>query len=67
MHVDACLGGFLIVFMEDLGYKLPPFDFRNGLQSLHIIYHYKRNVNVDINNSLPGLKVSLASLQIVTR
>ena len=31
MHVDACLGGFLIVFMEDLGYKLPPFDFRNGL------------------------------------
>ena len=22
MHVDACLGGFLIAFMEDLGYDL---------------------------------------------
>ena len=39
MHVDACLGGFLIVFMEDLGYKLPPFDFRNGLRCY--MYHYK--------------------------
>lgn len=28
VHVDACLGGFLIVFMEDAGYPLPPFDFR---------------------------------------
>ena len=28
LHVDACLGGFLIVFMEDAGFKLPMFDFR---------------------------------------
>ncbi len=28
MHVDACLGGFLIAFMEDAGFKLPLFDFR---------------------------------------
>ena len=28
MHVDACLGGFLIVFMEKAGYQVPPFDFR---------------------------------------
>lgn len=28
LHVDACLGGFLIVFMEDAGFKLPLFDFR---------------------------------------
>nr|CAD7409222.1 unnamed protein product [Timema poppensis] len=27
VHVDACLGGFLVVFMEQAGYKLPPFDF----------------------------------------
>ncbi|XP_058241957.1 sphingosine-1-phosphate lyase 1 isoform X2 [Hemibagrus wyckioides] len=27
-HVDACLGGFLIVFMEKAGFKLEPFDFR---------------------------------------
>ncbi|EFO26454.1 hypothetical protein LOAG_02025 [Loa loa] len=28
VHVDACLGGFLIAFMEQCGYPLPPFDFR---------------------------------------
>lgn len=28
VHVDACLGGFLICFMSDIGYDLPPFDFR---------------------------------------
>ncbi|VDK81627.1 unnamed protein product [Litomosoides sigmodontis] len=28
VHVDACLGGFLIVFMEECGYPLPLFDFR---------------------------------------
>ena len=28
VHVDACLGGFLIPFMEEAGFPLPPFDFR---------------------------------------
>lgn len=28
VHVDACLGGFVIAFMEEAGYKLPLFDFR---------------------------------------
>ena len=28
VHVDACLGGFLIVFSEQLGVELEPFDFR---------------------------------------
>jgi len=28
VHVDACLGGFLIPFMEKAGYPLPLFDFR---------------------------------------
>lgn len=27
VHVDACLGGFLICFMEAAGFPLPPFDF----------------------------------------
>jgi sphinganine-1-phosphate aldolase len=27
VHVDACLGGFLIAFMSDAGYPLKPFDF----------------------------------------
>uniref|UniRef100_A0A158R679 sphinganine-1-phosphate aldolase n=1 Tax=Syphacia muris TaxID=451379 RepID=A0A158R679_9BILA len=28
VHVDACLGGFLIPFMDEAGYPLPLFDFR---------------------------------------
>ncbi|MCU1395571.1 MAG: Sphingosine-phosphate lyase (SP-lyase) [Ilumatobacteraceae bacterium] len=28
LHVDGCLGGFVIPWAEDLGYPLPPFDFR---------------------------------------
>jgi len=28
VHVDACLGGFLIPFMEEAGFPLPLFDFR---------------------------------------
>ena len=26
--VDACLGGFILPFGEELGYPIPPFDFR---------------------------------------
>lgn len=28
VHVDACLGGFLVAFMEKAGFPLPLFDFR---------------------------------------
>ena len=28
LHVDGCLGGFLLPFGEELGYDIPPFDFR---------------------------------------
>jgi glutamate/tyrosine decarboxylase-like PLP-dependent enzyme len=28
MHVDACLGGFILPWIEKLGYDVPPFDFR---------------------------------------
>jgi len=35
LHVDACLGGFLIAFMDKAGYPLAPFDFRvPGVTSL---------------------------------
>jgi len=27
-HTDACVGGFLLPFIEPLGYRMPPFDFR---------------------------------------
>ncbi|KAM6182745.1 sphingosine-1-phosphate lyase 1 [Erethizon dorsatum] len=40
-HVDACLGGFLIVFMEKAGYPLEkPFDFRvQGVTSISADTH----------------------------
>ncbi len=28
LHVDACLGGFILPFGEELGYPIAPFDFR---------------------------------------
>jgi sphinganine-1-phosphate aldolase len=28
LHVDACLGGFILPFGEELGQGVPPFDFR---------------------------------------
>ncbi len=28
LHVDGCLGGFILPFGEELGYQIPPFDFR---------------------------------------
>ncbi|HMT91276.1 MAG TPA: aminotransferase class V-fold PLP-dependent enzyme, partial [Dermatophilaceae bacterium] len=28
LHVDGCLGGFVLPFGEELGYAVPPFDFR---------------------------------------
>ncbi len=28
LHTDGCLGGYLLPFAEQLGYPIPPFDFR---------------------------------------
>ncbi|KAE8280369.1 Sphingosine-1-phosphate lyase 1 [Larimichthys crocea] len=40
MHVDACLGGFLIVFMTKAGFPLAPFDFRlKGVTSISADTH----------------------------
>lgn len=39
-HVDACLGGFLLPFVEDLGYPIPVFDFRvEGVTSISADVH----------------------------
>lgn len=41
LHVDACLGGFLIPFMEKAGFPLPyPLDFRQkGVTSISVDTH----------------------------
>jgi len=40
LHVDACMGGFMLPFMEELGYQLPEFDFRvPGVSSISLDAH----------------------------
>jgi len=39
-HVDACLGGFFLPWLEKLGYAVPPFDFRvSGVTSISADIH----------------------------
>jgi sphinganine-1-phosphate aldolase len=39
-HVDSCLGGFILPWIERLGYNIPPFDFRlPGLTSISADTH----------------------------
>jgi hypothetical protein len=40
MHVDACVGGFMLPWVEKLGYNIPPWDFRvNGVTSVSADVH----------------------------
>ena len=40
VHVDACLGGFLICFMPNAGFNVPSFDFRlAGVTSISVDTH----------------------------
>ncbi|MFN4033236.1 MAG: pyridoxal phosphate-dependent decarboxylase family protein [Fimbriimonadales bacterium] len=40
MHVDACLGGFLLPFIEALGYPVTPWDFRvDGVTTISVDPH----------------------------
>jgi len=40
LHVDACLGGFMLPFVERLGYPVPKFDFRvKGVASMSADVH----------------------------
>jgi len=39
-HVDSCVGGFILPFLEQLGYAIPPFDFRvPGVMSMSADIH----------------------------
>lgn len=52
VHVDACLGGFLIPFMKRAGYPLPLFDFRlNGVTSISADPHKVNDFNFSTLNS----------------
>lgn len=40
LHVDACLGGFVLPFARKLGYPIPPFDFSvEGVTSMSVDTH----------------------------
>eukprot|EP01133_Synstelium_polycarpum_P016102 gene16102-19159_t len=40
MHVDGCLGGFVLPFAEELGFDIPVFDFRlEGVTSMSVDTH----------------------------
>jgi len=40
MHVDCCMGGLMLPFVERLGYPVPPFDFRvRGVTSISADVH----------------------------
>ena len=40
VHVDCCLGGFVVPFMEEAGFPIPPFDFRvSGVTSISADTH----------------------------
>jgi glutamate/tyrosine decarboxylase-like PLP-dependent enzyme len=40
MHVDACMGGFVLPFAEQLGYPIPPWDFRvDGVTTISADLH----------------------------
>ena len=40
MHVDACLGGFMLPFVRKLGYEIPDFDFTiTGVTSISADIH----------------------------
>lgn len=39
-HVDACIGGFVLPFMETLGHPVPPWDFRvEGVTEISMDVH----------------------------
>ncbi len=39
-HVDSCLGGFFLPFMEKIGYRVPKFDFKcKGVTSISADVH----------------------------
>lgn len=40
LHVDCCMGGFILPFAKKLGYDLPEFDFRvDGVTSISVDTH----------------------------
>jgi glutamate/tyrosine decarboxylase-like PLP-dependent enzyme len=55
-HVDACMGGFVLPFAEELGHDVPPWDFRvDGVHSIsadiHKLGYAPKGVSVILHRS----------------
>ena len=55
-HVDACMGGFVLPFAEQLGHAVPPWDFRvEGVHSIsadiHKLGYAPKGVSVVLHRS----------------
>ena len=60
VHVDACLGGFLVAFMEEAGFSVPPFDFR--LPGVAIILKNCQSLSITVKcELLPGVAITMSS------
>lgn len=52
LHVDCCLGSFLVPFIEQSGFPMVPFDFRvEGVTSISCDTH---KVFLTFRSQLPG-------------
>lgn len=63
LHVDACLGGFVLPFAQKLGYDIPKFDFQcQGVTSIsagtYLVYYYRDVVSVAVSLTLTSLILS---------
>ena len=69
VHVDACLGGFLITFAEKIGLELDPFDFRvAGVTSISADTHkFGYAPKVDTVGADKALALSFSSISQLSR
>ena len=56
LHVDSCLGGFILPFGQELGYDIPVFDYRLPGCDLHLGGHPQVRLRPqgDLGAHLPG-------------
>ena len=56
LHVDGCLGGFILPFGQELGYDIPVFDYRVAGGHLHLGRHPQVRLRLqgDLGADLPG-------------
>lgn len=63
VHVDSCLGGFLVPFMRKAGFPLEPFDFTvPGVTSISADTHKVTVVQAIVSESQSQLPADLFKL-----